>query len=165
MDSHIPCLVRSVTYVNLFGIVFRFGGFAVGLNPRTWIPKTSTLPLDQRSRYLGDENATFSVWQDVGIEQLGYRFLNGIRNSLFNIYSFCLIVFMKISSAMNSETSDWSDAPFTVLCVSYKERTKSYESKYRGVLLTYYRPALNSRNSCKCQYPLSDGIRMREAIL
>jgi hypothetical protein len=41
---------------------------------------------------------------------------------------------------MNSETSVWPDGPltFSELC---KERTKFYESKFRGVLLTYYGPA------------------------
>jgi hypothetical protein len=27
-------------------------GFGSGLNPRTWVPKASTLPLDHRSRYI-----------------------------------------------------------------------------------------------------------------
>jgi hypothetical protein len=113
---------------------------------------------------LGNENWTFFVWQDVGLKQLAYHFLNGIRTSLSRIYSLCLIVFMEISSDMNSETFDWPNAPFT-FCQLYEERTKSYEFKCRGVLLTYYGPALNSPNSCQCWYPASDRIRMRETIL
>jgi hypothetical protein len=65
---------------------------------------------------------------------------------------------------MNSETSDWPDAPFT-FCQLYEERTKSYESKFRGVLLTYCGPAINSPNSCQCWYPVLDRIRMRETTL
>jgi hypothetical protein len=71
----------------------------------------------------------------VGLKQSAYRFLNGIRTQLFSIYSLCPIVFIEISSDRNSETSEWPDAPFT-FCELCKERTKSYKSKFRGVLLT-----------------------------
>jgi len=71
------------------------------------------------------------------------------------------------------QTSDWPDAPFT-FCELYKERTKSYESKFswsfidlthRPALHSPNRAGLNSPNSCQCRYPVSDRLRMREAIL
>ena len=54
-----------------------FNGFRPGMNPRTWVPKASTLPLDQRSRSQNNylQYILFSV---VGI----YRKMTEERNRL-----------------------------------------------------------------------------------
>jgi hypothetical protein len=61
----------------------------LGANPRTWVPKDSTLPLDHRSRLKADVNSScnkYSRWQKVNVQSaVNFRsFVNKLSGTVQN---------------------------------------------------------------------------------
>ena len=84
-------------------------GFGWGLNPRTLVPKASTLPLEHRSRHrhavITHFNIIFPIFRDcsrrVGITPLGWRFgflLLWRRSAQSNKYYWFFLLFMESDS-------------------------------------------------------------------
>ena len=70
--------------------------FRPGLNPRTWVPKASTLPLDHRSRNLNSK-CTCGVW--IYVSRCFHNFITAQLTAIS-----CLDVFVQLTKGLQNTT-------------------------------------------------------------